>query len=69
MDVVSHQDIGMNRAVILRRSLLESIEVETVIALGKEDRLPIVTALNNVLGQPRHQVPWQSSHFANPFAK
>jgi len=51
VNVVGHEDVGMNGAVPIGSRLFEPVEVAVVVLLGKEAGLSVDAALDNMLGQ------------------
>jgi hypothetical protein len=50
MDVVCHEDIGVNVTMMVLASGSQLGEVESIILIGYEDGLAIVAPLNDMLG-------------------
>lgn len=48
--MVGHQDVGMDRATVLPSAFAHTVEVEAVVLLGEEGRLPVIASLDDVLG-------------------
>ena len=46
--VVGHQDIGVDRAYVARRQLLQMVEIAAVVVIGKEAGAAIVPTLDDV---------------------
>lgn len=49
MDVVCHQDIGVNGQAVLERRFNQRVAEERVVSLDSKDGLPVVAALDDVL--------------------
>src|SRR5438105_7206695 len=64
VDVIRHQAIGVQRALRLGREIAKVKQVDEVIAVFPETRLPVVTALNDVYGDVGHDESRQSRHTA-----
>jgi hypothetical protein len=52
VDVVGHQDVGVDHASFPLRSLLQFLQVPDVVDIGKEAGLAVVAALDDVWGDP-----------------
>jgi hypothetical protein len=48
MHVIGHQDIGVDRARIARRQLLQMVEIAAVVVIGKKAGAAVIPALDNV---------------------
>lgn len=53
VDVIGHQHVGVDSAVVLTGSVREVLPVGGIVILGEETRLPVVAALDDVLGHAR----------------
>lgn len=62
MHVVGHEDIGVHLSAIASGGILKAIQIEAVIVVGEEARLPIVAALDDMQGLSGNDHPWQSGH-------
>ena len=62
MHVVSHQNIGVDRATPVRRRLHQPVEVAVIILFGKEAGFPVDTALHDVLRYPGEFYAWAAWH-------
>ena len=60
--MVGHEDIGVDRALVLPRSLRQAIEVEAIFFFRKEARLPIVATLDDVLRDVGQIESWLTKH-------
>jgi hypothetical protein len=56
MDVVGHQHIGVNGAVMLVRGESEPFVIKAIILVFEKDGLAIVTALDHVQRLIRHKI-------------
>lgn len=66
MDMIGHQDIGVHRATMGRRRLVETRKVKTVIVGMEKDGLPIMTALDDMLWNIGEHIPGCSGHHTPP---
>jgi hypothetical protein len=48
MNVIGHQDVGMDDAIPIGSRLLQPMEVAVIVLLGKEARLSIDASLNEM---------------------
>lgn len=62
MNVVGHPDIGMDRQAILGCCLDQGIAKKPVVRSGGEDHLPVIAALNDVLGLARYDKTGKTRH-------
>jgi hypothetical protein len=61
VDVVGHQDIGMDGALVTLGSFREPVEVRTIVTFLKEDRFAAVATLHDMhrdIGQKESRFPW-----------
>jgi hypothetical protein len=54
MDVIGHQHVGVDGAVVPARGMLQTCRIKALILRGKESGLAVVTALNDVLEHARN---------------
>src|SRR5262249_3131799 len=66
VDVIGHQDIRLHRSSVPRCGLMETRQIEAIIVLMKEDGLPIMPALDDVLRDPWQGIAGQSGHPTPP---
>jgi hypothetical protein len=62
MDVVGHQAIGMKLHIISFAALSQRVQVISVILVSKETSITVITALDDMCGDPRQLHPWFSWH-------
>jgi hypothetical protein len=62
MNVVCHQDIGMERQTVPRRRVLEAAQETQTIAVTVENVLAIVAPQSNVHGQGGREQSGKSGH-------
>jgi hypothetical protein len=62
MDMIGHQDIGMDGDSVFSGGFAQAFQVEPVIVVCIEAGLTIVAALDNVLGDRRYTKPWETGH-------
>jgi hypothetical protein len=60
--MIGHQNIGVDRNVALCRGLRQPIAIKAVILLAKENRLPIVAALNHMKRLINEKIPSEPRH-------
>jgi hypothetical protein len=63
MNVIGHQAIGMYRARIFLRKLVQVKQVQDVVALSEKTGVPVVAALNDMKGNARDYESLLSRHF------
>ena len=63
--MVSHQHVSMDRAVVLGGSFGEFAQIAGIIAGSSEARLPVVSALDDVLGDSGQVYSGLASHERN----
>jgi hypothetical protein len=54
MDMVCHQYVGVDRAIVRANGLSQTCQIEAIVFLGKEGHLAVVAALNDMLGHIRN---------------
>jgi hypothetical protein len=54
MDVIGHQHVGVDGAVVPARGMLQTCQIKALVLRDKEGGLAVVTALNDVLGHARN---------------
>ena len=64
MNVIGHQDIGVNGHPKLAGVLLHQFKKKSVVGLRQEDLLPVVAALDDVMGQTRNGQARKAGHGA-----
>jgi hypothetical protein len=52
VDMVGHQDIGMNRAGVTPGSLPQTLEIQAAVAVGEKARATVVPSLDDVQRDP-----------------
>ncbi len=62
MHVIGHQHISVDAATVLFRCLVQPIEVAAIVSLGEERRLPVIAALDDVLGNPSEDESGSACH-------
>jgi hypothetical protein len=62
MDVIRHEHIGMDLAVMIAGRLLETVAVKPEVVLGKERGLSIVAPLDHVLGDTNQGIAGRPGH-------
>lgn len=62
MQVVGHQNIGVNGDIELLRGLAKPTEKDGVIASISKNQLPIIAALNDVMRLMGYDKAWEASH-------
>ncbi len=62
MHVIGHQHISVDAATVLFRRLVQPIEVAAIVFLGEERRLPVIPALDEVLGNPSEDESGSAYH-------
>src|SRR6185437_17063668 len=65
VDVVVHQDVGVQRAAGVLQRLVENTQVAVPIAVIQKARQAIVATLDNVLRDAGQVEAWLSSHAAS----
>lgn len=61
VDMIGHQRVGMQLATIALEAFAQPIQIGRIVARFKEDRLAVITALNDMGRDPRHLesgFPW-----------
>jgi hypothetical protein len=62
--VVGHQHVRMHQTAVAQRSLAQPREIGAIVRILEETRLPVVTALHDVLGNTgkiRARLAWHGS--------
>ncbi len=62
VDVVSHQDIGVDLTPILGGSGSQTVAIKPVVLLGLKNRTAIIPPLDHVLALAEDRVPRESRH-------
>ncbi len=62
MKVVAHQDIGVQGDTKLRRAFMQQIQQHLIIRCAGENGLPVVAALDNVMGVTGQREPRKTGH-------
>jgi hypothetical protein len=63
MDVVCHEDIGMDHTVIAINDVLYPVKIGGIIIVFKEDWLPAVPTLDDMHRYVSHEKAWLARHF------
>lgn len=50
MDMVSHEDVGMDSAVVTFRCFFGALQIKAEIIIGEEGWIPVAPTLDDVLG-------------------
>jgi hypothetical protein len=62
VDVVRHQDVSVHATSGTQCAIGEAAEIAAIVILGQEARLPVVPALDDMLGHGREIKPGASWH-------
>ncbi len=62
MDMVGHQDVGMHAAAFAVGDLAKFGQVAHIVDFGKETRLAVIAALDDVLRYLGQVESWQARH-------
>jgi hypothetical protein len=62
MYVVGHEDIGMDPAPVSDGGLGKILQVPVMVRASEEARLPVIAALDDVLGHSGQIQAWRSRH-------
>ena len=62
VNVIRHQAVCRHRQPVFDGALLEVGEIRVSVAVHKENVLPVIAALGNMMRRPRHHNPRLSSH-------
>ncbi len=62
VDMVSHQDVGVDITLMLGGSGSQTVTIKPVVLLGPKNRTAVIPALDHMLGLAGDQVPRESRH-------
>ena len=62
MDMVGHQHIGVDVALMFISRFLKFFKIEAVVPFGPKNGLPVITALDNVLGLAGYDEAGKACH-------
>ncbi len=60
--MVGHQHVSVNEATAVFRVLFQPVEIQSIVFIGKEARLAIIAALNQMERHSRKGDTWPSWH-------
>lgn len=69
MHVIGHQYIGMDAATCLGGMLRQPFKIDAVILVREEAGLPVIAALNQMLGNARQRKARTARHSDGPLEK